>query len=139
MTPQVFALLNSNRSHARALALANRCLTETQTDRQAITACFLLAYGREPSEEETELILEHWVSVESQISDRAVPWPQQPTHVERDAVEENTGERFRFIETLYSNFDFVPDLQPTDVDKHTRAFADVCLAILNSNEFVYVY
>jgi len=40
---------------------------------------------------------------------------------------------------LYSNADFVPDLQPADVDRHTRALSDVCLVILNSNEFVYVY
>jgi len=33
----------------------------------------------------------------------------------------------------------VPDLQPADADRHTRALADLCLAILNSNEFLYVY
>jgi hypothetical protein len=33
----------------------------------------------------------------------------------------------------------VPDLQPTDVDARTRALAEICLVLLNSNEFSYVY
>lgn len=32
-----------------------------------------------------------------------------------------------------------PGLQPANVPLHTRALADVCLALLNSNEFAYVY
>lgn len=55
------------------------------------------------------------------------------------AIEENTGETFSFHETLYANADFVPDLQPADCDAHTRALADVWLALLNTNEFAYVY
>ncbi len=60
------------------------------------------------------------------------------TTVRRDAVEENTGERFSFDEQLYANADFIPDLQPADCSATTRALGDVCLAILNSNEFLYV-
>ena len=56
-----------------------------------------------------------------------------------DAVEENTGEKFSFNEKLHAYGDYAPDLQPADVPVHTRALADVCLALLNSNEFAYVY
>ncbi|MEO1528694.1 MAG: PSD1 and planctomycete cytochrome C domain-containing protein [Planctomycetota bacterium] len=139
VTPQVFALLNSNRSHARALALANRCLTETDSDRGAIQRCFELAFGRGASEEETALILDHWRTVEANLPDTPAKWISQPTEVSRDALEENTGEQFRFVEKLFANEGFVPDLRPADVEKHTRALADVCLALLNSNEFIYVY
>jgi hypothetical protein len=59
--------------------------------------------------------------------------------VERQAVEENTGDLFRFTEVLPAAEGFVSDLQPADADRHTRALADICLAIFNSNEFVYVY
>ncbi len=59
--------------------------------------------------------------------------------VKREAVEENTGERFTFEEPLFANEEFESDLRPTDVDRHVRALGDVCLVILNSNEFVYVY
>jgi hypothetical protein len=62
-----------------------------------------------------------------------------PLQVQRDAIEENTGERFSFSETIYSNADFVPDLMPDDCDVETRALAELCLVLFNSNEFVFVY
>ncbi|MCC9602415.1 PSD1 and planctomycete cytochrome C domain-containing protein [Stieleria sp. JC731] len=139
VTPQVFALLNSERSHKRALALAHRCLKETESDGEAIDRCYQLVYGRLPNDRERRLLLEHMQTVEQMLPDKPVPFKQQPTEIRREAVEENTGEQFSFVEVLHSNEDFVPDLQPTDVDRHTRAFADLCLAILNSNEFIYIY
>ena len=62
-----------------------------------------------------------------------------PLTIRRDAVEENTGEKFSFNEVLHSNADFVPDLQPGDVDVKTRALAELCLVLFNANEFSYVY
>ncbi len=59
--------------------------------------------------------------------------------VRRDAVEENTGEKFSFRESLPANADFVPDLQPAEGRlRHVRALADVCLVLMNTNEFAYV-
>jgi hypothetical protein len=34
---------------------------------------------------------------------------------------------------------FVSDKKVWDVSPHTRALADICLVLMNSNEFVYVY
>ena len=65
--------------------------------------------------------------------------PKPPLQVKREAVEENTGEKFSFNEKLEANADFIPDLQPSDVDARTRALANVCLVLFNSNEFAYVY
>jgi hypothetical protein len=65
--------------------------------------------------------------------------PKPPLEVRREAVEENTGEKFSFQEKLPAYADFVPDLQPSDCDARTRALAEVCLVLLNSNEFAYVY
>ena len=62
-----------------------------------------------------------------------------PRVVEREAVEENTGEKFAFSEPLEAYADFVPDLQPGDVTAEVRGLAEVCLVLLNSNEFTYVY
>jgi hypothetical protein len=59
--------------------------------------------------------------------------------IRRDAIEENTGEKFSFAEKLPACADFVPDLQPTEVDGRTRALADICLVLFNTNEFAYVY
>jgi hypothetical protein len=54
-------------------------------------------------------------------------------------VEENTGEKFRFTEPLEAYADFVPDLKPSDAAPEVRGLAEVCLVILNGNEFAYVY
>lgn len=139
VTPQVFTLFNGLSSHRRALVLANRVLQETDSDAAAISRCFELTYGRLPSEEERQLCLAHWRDMERHLPDEAVDFPLPPTEVTRDAVEENTGQPFSFAETLHSNAEFIPDLQPSETDRHTRALADVCLALFNSNEFVYVY
>jgi hypothetical protein len=64
---------------------------------------------------------------------------EYPTQVVRSLVEELTGKPFEFIEKLNVYEDYVPDAKPWTVGSHTRALADVCLLLLNSNEFLYVY
>jgi hypothetical protein len=139
VTPQVFNLFNGQGAHARALALADRAVKETTGDEEAVTRCFSLAFSRKPTAVELQSCLSHWREIETLIAGETPAAVEPPLEVRRDAVEENTGERFSFQEKLHSNADFVPDLQPTDVSAHTRALADVCLALFNSNEFVYVY
>ncbi len=139
VTPQVFALFNGRVSYDRALALSNRVLQEGHQGKQAIDRVFQLAYGRDPTHEESAACLQHWTEMVALQRDRELIPQEAPLVVRRDAVEENTGEKFSFNETLYAYEDFVPDLQPSQVDANTRALADVCLAIFNSNEFVYVY
>ncbi|MCG8650804.1 MAG: hypothetical protein MI861_13280 [Pirellulales bacterium] len=62
-----------------------------------------------------------------------------PSEVMREAIDENTGKPFTFTEQLFAYRDYVADLQPYQVDAKTRGLADVCLMILNSNEFIYLY
>ncbi len=139
VTPQVFALFNSQASQTRALALAKRVLGETKEDEAAIRRLFALALGREAKAEEVAACLAHWREMVP-VQERAVyPKIEPPLSVRREAVEENTGEKFSFDEKLHAYADFVPDLQPADCDARTRALSDVCLALLNSNEFAYVY
>ena len=59
--------------------------------------------------------------------------------VRRHMVEEMTGVSFSWMERLDVYDDYVRDPQSTDVDAATRALADLCLVLLNTNEFVYVY
>ncbi len=139
VTPQVFSLFNGQNSHNRALALAVRALRETDNDSAAIRRCFQLTLSREPTPQELEEFLAHWRETEKSLPAQAPAAATPPLQVVREAVEENTGEQFTFVEELFSNADFVPDRQPADVDRHTRALSDACLLILNSNEFVYVY
>ncbi len=138
ITPQVFSLFNGAASHARALALAARAVKETGSDDEAIARCFALAFARSPTAAELAACRSHWRAIEVMIAAEKPVSPAPPLEVRRDAVEENTGEKFSFRETLHANADFVPDLRPADVPVHTRALADVCLALLNANEFAYV-
>jgi hypothetical protein len=94
--------------------------------------------SRAPSAEEKRACLAHWRE-NTPLVQAAPVQSKPPLEVRRDAVEENTGEKFSFNETLHAYADFVPDLQPADVDVRTRGLADVCLVLLNSNEFAYVY
>ena len=144
VTPQVFSLFNSQNSYSRGLALAHRAWCESeespsgQRDASAVRRCFELALGRPPAEEELDAFLDHWNKLESTLPATARPSAKALLKVQREAVEENTGEKFTFEEPLFANEEFEADLQPSDVDRHVRALGDVCLVILNSNEFVYV-
>ena len=62
-----------------------------------------------------------------------------PTSVEREMIEEMTGEPFIYVERLdiYENYE--ADLKPWEAEPPTRALADLCLLLLNANEFIYIY
>ncbi|MBE2284859.1 MAG: PSD1 domain-containing protein [Prosthecobacter sp.] len=137
VTPQVFSLFNGQASYDRALALANRVLKEKAAD--PISRVFELTFGRKPSTGEKAACEAHWRQMEAKQAKLTFLRPKPPLEVRREAVEENTGEKFSFQEKLPGYADFVPDLQPADCDAKTRALADVCLVLLNSNEFAYLY
>jgi hypothetical protein len=137
VTPQVFSLFNGQASYDRALALANRVLKEKAAD--PIARIFTLAYGRQPTADEKAAYEAHWQQMTAKQTTLTFAKTQPPLEIRRDAVEENTGEKFSFQEKLPGYTDFVPDLQPADCDAKTRALADVCLVLLNSNEFAYLY
>ncbi len=137
VTPQVFSLFNGQASYDRALALANRVLKEKAAD--PIVRIFTLAYSRQPTADEKAACEAHWQQMIAKQTTLTFAKTQPPLEIRRDAVEENTGEKFSFQEKLPGYTDFVPDLQPADCDAKTRALADVCLVLLNSNEFAYLY
>lgn len=139
VTPQVFTLFNSEESMDRALAFAAHVLKEGETDEGAVERAFQLVYGRNPEAEEMAASLDHWRAMEKEHKGLKFDPRTMPEEVVREANEENTGEFFSFTEELFEFDDYVPDLQPCDVDARTRAFADLCLVLLNSNEFVYIY
>jgi mono/diheme cytochrome c family protein len=139
VSTQAFSLFNSQASHARALALAIRARRESKSDDAAIERCFVLAYGRSPTKVGSALCLRHWREMEKVEAATKLESHKPPLEVRREAVEENTGEKFSFTERLHANAEYVADSQPADADVKTRALADVCLAIFNANEFVYVY
>ncbi|MEO2013392.1 MAG: PSD1 and planctomycete cytochrome C domain-containing protein [Fuerstiella sp.] len=143
ISPQALTLLNSDETNDRALAFAadvlKNTVSDTAADTAAVEAIFQRAFGRKPAADETTAAIQHWREMEMVQSRLTFKPREYPTEVVRRASEENTGEPFTFTERLFVYDDYVHDLQPHEVDAKTRALADVCLAILNSNEFVFVY
>ncbi len=141
VTPQVFSLFNSQNTAQRALALAHRVRTQFPIPnlQSAISNLFALAFNRSPAQSELNAALAHVKNALAHHRQHIPPRSQPPTEILREAVEENTGEKFTFTETLHAYQDFVPDLQAAGASPETRALAELALVLLNSNEFVYVY
>lgn len=141
VTPQVFTLFNSEESLDRAIAFASRVLEEKkeQTDADAVARAFQLAYGRTALPEEISAGLQHWEEMTAIQEGIEFAPRSYPVEISREATEENTGRPFTFAEKLRVFESYTHDLQPHEVDARTRAFADLCLVLLNSNEFVYLY
>jgi hypothetical protein len=138
VTPQVFALFNSTSTRDRALALAARVQKESKSPAEAVTRAFLLAVGRPPTGAEQAACLKHWAAMTEWHKGLTVEKPPRPREVVREAVEENTGQKFTFTEVLYAAADFVPDLHPADIGPDGRGLMEVCLVLFNTNEFVYL-
>ena len=141
VTPQVFSLFNSHSSANRSLALAHRLLTEDPGAERGtlIKHLFEITLNRPPANDEVAACLDHWRNSEAHHQATPARRTEYPTEISRESRAEKTGELFTFPETLFAYRDFVPDLQPADVDVKTRALAEVCLVLLNSNEFAYIY
>ena len=139
VTPQALALFNSEATMDRAVALAARVSAETKDATATITRVFELVYGRSPTKAEVAACRQHWDAMTARHRTLALAPNPPPREVVREAVEENTGEKFKFVEPLEAAADFVPDKKLTDLPVDTRGLAEVCLVLLNSNEFAYVY
>jgi hypothetical protein len=139
VTPQVFSLFNSQDSYNRALAMALRVEREVADPEDRVARAFEVALGRRPTEMECAEALAH---LRGQTAYHAAHAPVEaplPTEVVREMVEEMTGVNFTWTERLDVYEDYVRDPQPTEVGEATRALADLCLVLLNTNEFMYVY
>jgi hypothetical protein len=139
VTPQVFSLFNSQIAYDRAVAFALRVESKTETPAEAIRLTFKLALNRIPSDDEFNASLKHFESMKTRHQSNNIPKPNYPIEVVREAVEENTGEKFQFTERLDVFEDFIPDKKIADVPPKTRALAELCLVLFNSNEFAYIY
>ena len=140
VTPQAFTLLNSDTMTDRSIAFALRIQKERPKDfSKWISRAVQLAYGRFPTAQEQQSLQEYLKEMQAYHQKHSPQKVEYPKQVTRSLVEEFTGEPFEFIEKLNVFENYVPDAKPWTVDADTRALADVCLLLLNSNEFVYVY
>ncbi|MFH5805089.1 PSD1 and planctomycete cytochrome C domain-containing protein [Alienimonas sp. DA493] len=139
VAPQALALLNGRNTYGRALAAAAAVLEDApEQDADAVVALFRRAFGRPPDDAERDACLAHWHAMTTRHASLHFDPVRPPTKVVRNAVEENTGERFSYVETLEQAADFVPDLGPAEADARTRGLAEVALVLLNANEFLYL-
>ena len=145
VAPQALALLNGKATYGRALAAADDVLRELEAggaaeedDHAAVAALFARAFSREPSPAESRACTSHWHAMTARHASLHFHPDRPPTSIERTAVEENTGVRFTYTETLEQSEDFEPDLSPAAADARTRGLAEVALVLLNANEFLYV-
>ena len=100
---------------------------------------FQLSLGRAPEQTELERLSSYvteMVAYHNKITPEPIPYP---TEVTRSLVEEFSGRPFEYTEHLPTFQDYIPDKKAWDVSAETRALADVCLALFNTNEFIYVY
>jgi mono/diheme cytochrome c family protein len=135
---QAFALLNSEVSHDLALAMAARIESEAETPEGRVERAFELAYGREPSRQERALALDHLNELAAHHAEHPAAPPEIEPPVVHTITSELTGERFQFTQPE-EVIDFEQNLHPSEVSAETWALADLALALMNSNELVYVY
>jgi hypothetical protein len=138
VAPQVFNLFNSQFSHDAALAFAARLTHAAQTLDQQITLAFRLALQRAPSANELKLARQH-VAALTAHHQRLTPAPPPALKpVELFINSEFTGQTIRFVEpTDFTGYE--RNLHASEVKATTRALAELCLTLLNANEFVFVY
>lgn len=140
VSPQAFTLMNSDVITDRSIAFALRVEKEIPDNpERQIRRAIRIAFGRPPTGQEWDTLLDYLKEMRTYHKKHKPEEVKYPTQITRSLVEEFTGEPFEFIEKLNVYEDYVPDAKPWTVDADARALADVCLLLLNSNEFLYVY
>jgi hypothetical protein len=139
VTPQVFALFNGEDVHRRALALAIRLEGLSEDPQRRIDLAFRLLYGRLPTDEQRQTCLQHVARMTEHHRESEPQQKELPVSVSREMIDEQTGKPFHWTEKLHYMLAYEPDVQPADVAPETRGLAELCLVLLNSSEFVYVY
>ena len=139
VTPQAFTLLNSQVMSDRAIALALRAEKESDTLHMQVKRVVQLAFGRVPDKVEWERLEQYVIRMQGYHARHQPEKVEYPKSITRSLVEELTGQPFEYEEILPVFEGYVPDKKPGDVNGSTRALADLCLLLFNSNEFIYIY
>lgn len=139
VTPQAFSLFNSEFIHHRALAIANRIASSHKGFENQINVAFKKFYGRLPNAVEKEQALKHLNEMKLTHEQKAPERFELPTKVKGEMIAEKTGEPISWPQKMTVMKYYERDLMPWEVDASTRALAELCLVMINSNEFLYVY
>ena len=135
---QALALLNSKSSQARAVAMAASIAGTAVGTGERVATAFRRAMLRNPTADEKASAVDHVEAMTAHHRGEEPPADNLPTSVRRRYVEELTGEAIEWDEPIVGLDGYEPDLSPADVTPDVRALAELCLVLLNSNEFAYV-
>ena len=139
VSPQAFTLLNSDLTSDRSIAFAKRLEKESDSLPKQINRAFQLTLGRNSEAEEIKRLSHYVEEMKAYHSKHPPKAVHYPTQITRSLVEEFSGKPFEYEEILPAYENYHPNLKPSDVEPSTRALADMCLVLLNANEFVYLY
>lgn len=139
VTPQAFTLLNSDMITDRSIAMAERLESEASDLDVQIESAFQRVLGRKPDGIELKRLKEYATEMVAYHQTSKPERPEYPTTITRSLVEEFSGDTFEYEEILPYFENYQPDKKAADVDAETKALADVCMLLFNSNEFVFVY
>jgi hypothetical protein len=139
VSPQAFTLLNSDVVTDRSIAFADRLIREEKSFSKRVSRAFELALSRSPTKQEQMRMLDYVENMRDYHKEHEPVPVTYPTKITRSLVEEFSGKPFEYEEILPAFENYVPDKKATDVDADTRALADLCLVLFNTNEFVHVY
>jgi hypothetical protein len=139
VSPQAFTLLNSDLMTDRSLAFALRLEKEATSTEAQVERAFQLTLGRQPDADELTRLTGYVKRMQSYHADINPEPVNYPSKITRSLVEEFSGQPFDYEEILPAFASYQPDTKPADASPETRALADMCLLLLNSNEFVYLY
>lgn len=138
VTPQAFTLMNSDVVTDRSIAMAMRLEKEASDVKGQVAKAFELTLGRTPSDAEATRMVNYVNSMRDYHASINPAKPEYPTEITRSLVEEFSGEVFEYQEILPIFAQYQPDKKAGDVSAQTRALADLCLLLFNTNEFMYV-
>ena len=139
VSPQALTMMNSSYLTNRSIAFALRLEREARSAEERIERAYRLAFSRSPAPEMAKELSAYLAEMEDHHRSRAPRPVEFPTRITRSLVEEFTGDPFEYEEWLPVYEDYEPDARPWEVSPETRALADLCLLLINSNEFAYVY
>ncbi len=139
VSPQALTMMNSSYLTNRSIAFALRLEREADGLEARIERAYRLAFSRSPEPEMIRRLGTYTTEMESHHRSHHPRPTSYPTRITRSLVEEFTGAPFEYEEWLPAYEDYSPDIRPWEVGPETRALADLCLLLFNSNEFAYVY
>ena len=139
VTPQAFTLLNSDVTNSRSIAMAQRLEKDSSVLTTKIQRAFSLILGRSPSASELRR-MRQYVSDMTKYHEENPTTPRTfPTSITRSLVEELSGDVFEYQEILPVYENYQADPHANNASPSTRALADLCLLLFNTNEFCFVY